>query len=131
MSDTQQRTTHVPSCYPLLALYGITPYTVTLTSFVGTLAWPDSKGAGKDAKLLRANLASWMSELEPGWYELKVVNAKHRLRTRWHAIEAPSSTGELHELVRSASKLRPAVETHLTLHARQRNAMVSEVELME
>ena len=121
--------TQIASCYPLLALYGITPYTVTLTSFVGTLAWPEGE-VEKNTKAVSANLASWTGELEPGWYELKVVNEKHRLRTRWHAIEAPSRTSELSGLVRSASKLHPAVETHLTLHARQLKTMVSEVELV-
>ena len=126
MSDEQR--TQITSCYPLLALYGITPYTVTLTSFVGTLAWPREGEAEKNTKVLSANIASWTGELEPGWYELKVVNEKHRRRTRWHAIEAPSRTSELSGLVRSASKLHPAVETHLTLHARPRKPMVPEVE---
>ena len=127
MSDAHKRT-QITSCYPLMALYGITPYTVTLTSFVGTVAWPCE--VEKKTQVVSANIASWTNALEPGWYELKIVNEKHRLRTRWHTIEAPSRTSALHGLVRSASKLRPAVETHLILHARQRTATVSEVELL-
>ena len=118
---------HIASCYPLTAQYGITPHTVTLTSFVGTLAWPEGE---KNTRVVSANLASWTGELETGWYELMVVNEKHRKRTRWHAVEAPSPTSALLGLVRSASELRPAVETHLTLYARRRRTIVSEVELL-
>ena len=120
----------IDSCFPRSAVFGVTPRDVTLTSYVGTLSWPVSEPTPQNKRVRTANLTSWVNELDVGWYDLRIADEAHHMSTRWHTVHVPAQTYRLNQLVHSACDLRPDEGVSLTLHARQRNAPISDVKLL-